>query len=90
MEKYEDNKWVELPIVNGYSNRPHTLFYDELDVLSTVNDEHYFIENKYKRPSAPGKYRLTITICDSNSKDSSNPASRDYSVEFELDENYFN
>lgn len=90
LEKYEDNKWVELPIVNGYSNRPHTLFYDELDVLSTVNDEHYFIENKYKRPSAPGKYRLTITICDSNSKDSSNPASRDYSVEFELDENYFN
>lgn len=90
LEIFENDQWVELPINNGHSSQKPSPFYTHIDALGAVTTEHFYITNKYNRPSVTGKYRLTITVYDSNSNDLNNPASRNYSIEFHLDESYFN
>jgi hypothetical protein len=84
LEKYEDGKWIELPVKNGYKATSSNLFYTSLSCDGSPTSVSYYITNKYSRPHDSGLYRITVTIYDGNSKDKKNLASRDYSLEFEL------
>ena len=86
LEKYENNTWTELTYNDYYFPQTNYQFCIPLYIDSMYSVKYCHIEDKYNLPNT-GKYRLTFTIYDGNSKDIYNPVSRDYSIEFELTEN---
>lgn len=90
LEKYEDGKWTELPIIYGYKADEQGYFSTYVDTGNSVSTKSFDILDKYNRPTNEGKYRITIKIYDINSKDINNPSYREYSTEFEFIETNIN
>lgn len=81
LEKYKDGQWTAIPIHN--EDIPAAPFKYKLNNDGSKTYITFFITDKYYALSS-GKYRITITIYDSYSEDSENPAHRDFSAEFNL------
>jgi hypothetical protein len=85
LEKLENNKWSEPPICEDYIFSGIYPFETIIPVDGSSTTNYFFLESKYA-PLTPGEYRITVTVYDSNSKDITNPASRNYTIKFDLNE----
>lgn len=83
LQKIENNKWVELPILDEYADIPRFLFHQKLDPSSSATNLDIHFVNKYGYLQ-PGMYRLTLTVYDIYSEDINNPVSKDYVMDFQI------
>ena len=84
LEKYEGEKWVELPIHSTYDKNTTSKLWSYLSCgTNHLIGMTFSVTEKYTSIPDVGKYRLTFTVYDSFSKDLNNPTGRNYTVEFE-------
>ena len=85
VEKLENDAWVSLPPGMTSVEYPFIAFDRKLDSSSLSSMLYFHLIEKYA-PLEAGTYRLTITIYDSNSEDITNPACKDFYVQFIIKE----
>ena len=89
IEKLENDSWVSVPTGSYTVSRPFTPF--ERKIESTSMRDMLYIQHREKYGSlAAGRYRIIITLYDSNSEDLTNPNHRDFSAEFIINEDNSN
>ena len=85
----ENDSWVSVPTGSYTVSRPFTPF--ERKIESTSMRDMLYIQHREKYGSlAAGRYRIIITLYDSNSEDLTNPNHRDFSAEFIINEDNSN
>ncbi len=89
IEKLENDSWVSVPTGSYTVSRPFTPFERKIESTS-MRDMLYFQHREKYGSLAAGKYRIIITLYDSNSEDLTNPNHRDFSAEFIINEDNSN
>ena len=89
IEKLENDSWVSVPTGSYTVSHPFTPFARKIESTS-MRDMLYFQHSEKYGSLAAGKYRIIITLYDSNSEDLTNPNHRDFSAEFIINEDNSN
>lgn len=89
IEKLENDSWVSVPTGSYTVSHPFTPFERKIESTS-MRDMLYFQHSEKYGSLAAGKYRIIITLYDSNSEDLTNPNHRDFSAEFIINEDNSN
>ena len=89
IEKLENDSWVSVPTGSYTVSRPFTPFERKIESTS-MRDMLYFQHREKYGSLAAGRYRIIITLYDSNSEDLTNPNHRDFSAEFIINEDNSN
>ena len=83
IQKLENNKWADLPILDEYASTPKFLYHQKLDASSSATNLDIYLVEKYGYLQ-PGTYRLTLTVYDISSGDINNPVSKSYHMDFQI------